>query len=245
MIGLLLFAVVALVKVFGGDAPAESIDPSLSWLNPLDVSSTDVLVAGMLTGVFIYWGWESAVNLTEETEDSVSAPASPPVASTVILLVTYISVTVAVVAYAGPVLLEEFADDEGIFSPAADALGSPLDNLVVLAILTPRSRRPDDDPARLAHDPVDGARGRDARGARQGPRALHTPHVSTITIGVVATVWYVGVSAFSENFLFDTLTALALMIAFYYSLTGIACVIYYRRELTNRCATSSSSASRR
>ena len=48
----------------------------------------------------------------------------------------------------------------------------------------------------------------------------------------MATVWYVGVSAFSENFLFDTLTALALMIAFYYALTGIACVIYYRRELT-------------
>jgi amino acid transporter len=61
---------------------------------------------------------------------------------------------------------------------------------------------------------------------------FYTPHVSTITIGVVATVWYVGVSAFSENFLFDTLTALALMIAFYYALTGIACVIYYRRELT-------------
>jgi amino acid transporter len=59
-----------------------------------------------------------------------------------------------------------------------------------------------------------------------------TPHVSTILIGVVAAVWYVGVSAFSENFLFDTLTALALMIAFYYALTGIACVIHWRRELT-------------
>ena len=27
-------------------------------------------MAGLLTGVFIYWGWESAVNLTEEVEDS-------------------------------------------------------------------------------------------------------------------------------------------------------------------------------
>jgi hypothetical protein len=35
----------------------------------------------------------------------------------------------------------------------------------------------------------------------------------------------------SENFLFDTLSALSLMIAFYYALTGFACVIYYRKEL--------------
>jgi amino acid transporter len=62
------------------------------------------------------------------------------------------------------------------------------------------------------------------------PRFL-TPHVSTVVIGVLATVWYVVVSALSENFLFDTLSALSLMIAFYYALSGVACVVYYRREL--------------
>ena len=71
---LLLFAVVALVKVFAGDGPDGSIDPSLSWLYPWEVSTFDALVLGLLTGVFIYWGWESAVNLNEETEDSDSAP---------------------------------------------------------------------------------------------------------------------------------------------------------------------------
>jgi hypothetical protein len=35
----------------------------------------------------------------------------------------------------------------------------------------------------------------------------------------------------SENFLFDSLTALGLMIAFYYAFTGFACVVYYRREI--------------
>ena len=35
----------------------------------------------------------------------------------------------------------------------------------------------------------------------------------------------------SENFLFDTLSALSLMIAFYYALSGIACVVYYRHQL--------------
>ena len=50
-------------------------------------------------------------------------------------------------------------------------------------------------------------------------------------IGVVATVWYVGAAIVSDNFLFDSLSALSLMIAFYYALTGIACVIFWRHEL--------------
>ncbi len=233
VIGLLLFAGVALAKVLGGDASPDSIDPSLSWLNPLEVSSMSVLVAGMLTGVFIYWGWESAVNLTEETEDSVSAPGVAGVSSTVILLVTYISVTVAVVAYAGPALLEEFADDEAVFSTlATSVLGSPLDKLVVLAILTSALASTQTTILPASRTILSMARG-GAMPAALGRvhERFYTPHVSTIAIGVVAAAWYVGVSAFSENFLFDTLTALALMIAFYYALTGLACVIYYRREL--------------
>lgn len=46
----------------------------------------------------------------------------------------------------------------------------------------------------------------------------------------MAALWYVGASRVSDNFLFDSLSALSLMIAFYYALTGIACAIYWRRE---------------
>ena len=42
-----------------------------------------------------------------------------------------------------------------------------------------------------------------------------------------------GLTIVSENILFDSIAALGLMIAFYYGLTGFACVIYYRRELFN------------
>ena len=50
-------------------------------------------------------------------------------------------------------------------------------------------------------------------------------------MGVLSIVWYVGLTIVSENILFDSIAALGLMIAFYYGLTGFACVIYYRREL--------------
>ena len=32
------------------------------------------MLTGVLLAVFIYWGWESAVNLSEESEDSSRAP---------------------------------------------------------------------------------------------------------------------------------------------------------------------------
>jgi amino acid transporter len=42
---LAVFSVVALVKVAAGDAGPESIDPSLAWLNPLQIDSFDALIA--------------------------------------------------------------------------------------------------------------------------------------------------------------------------------------------------------
>ncbi len=224
---LLLFAVVALIK--GG-----ALTPELSWFSPFAVDSSSALVVGLLTGVFIYWGWESAVNLNEETGGEANAPGLAAVLSTVILLVTYVITTVAVVSFAGLDRVAEFEDDAGIFGAlATDVLGSPLDKLVVIAVvlsalsstqttILPASRTTLSMARQGAFPEVFG---------RVHPRFL-TPHVSTITIGIIASVWFGVLFPLSENFVYDSLTSLAFMIAFYYALTGFACAIYHRRELT-------------
>lgn len=56
--------------------------------------------------------------------------------------------------------------------------------------------------------------------------------MSTWWVAAIAIAWYLVVSQISENALFDSLTALSLLIAFYYALTGVACAVYYRRHLT-------------
>ncbi len=61
---------------------------------------------------------------------------------------------------------------------------------------------------------------------------FHTPWFSTAVIAGLAIAWYVPLNILSQNALYDTLSALSLMIAFYYALTGLACAIYFRRELT-------------
>ncbi len=55
--------------------------------------------------------------------------------------------------------------------------------------------------------------------------------MSTWWVAGIAIVWYLTVNQISENALLDSLTALSLLIAFYYALTGVACAVYYRRHL--------------
>jgi amino acid transporter len=60
-----------------------------------------------------------------------------------------------------------------------------------------------------------------------------TPDVSTWWVAAVGIAWYVGVGLISENALYDSITGLSLLIALYYALTGVACVVYFRRRLTS------------
>jgi len=50
-------------------------------------------------------------------------------------------------------------------------------------------------------------------------------------LGGLSIVWYVGLTAVSQNILFDSIAALGLMIAFYYGLNGFACVWFFRRSI--------------
>ncbi len=77
--------IVALVKVYAGDAPPARSTRSLSWLNPFSLSPSEIS-AGMLLAVFIYWGWDTTATVNEETEDPSEAPGKATVISTLILL---------------------------------------------------------------------------------------------------------------------------------------------------------------
>lgn len=230
IITLTLFAVIALIQVWTGNAGPNAIDPSLSWLNPFEIGSFDALVSGVLIAVFIYWGWDSTVTVNEETVDSTRAPGRAALLSTVILVLIYVIVSVAAQAWDGT---EALADqDDALSVLATEVFGSPLDKIVIIAVLTSAA-------ASCQTTILPNARTALSM-ARQGafPKALGdvsprylTPHVATIVFGALAVLWYVVLTIVSENFLADSIAALDLMIAFYYGLTGVACVVYYRRQL--------------
>ena len=154
--------------------------------------------------------------------------------STVILLVTYVAVTVGVVAFAGLERVAEYEDDTALFGTVADdVLGSGLGWIVLLAIITSAlaSTQTTILPASRTTS-LDGAPGRVPSGVREGPSALPHParlddHDRRDRRGLVRR---------AEPHLAELPVRLAdgavaddrLLLRAH----GIACAIYYRRELT-------------
>ncbi len=230
IVTLILFAVVALVKVYSSH-PVHSVTPQASWFNPFDVKSTSALVGGILLAVFVYWGWDSGVSVNEETEDSSTAPGRAAIISTFILVGIYLLVTTAAQAYGG--LNNLLNNQTDVLGPLGKGvLGSPLDKLLVITVLTSASASTQTTILPTARTTLSMARAKaiPKQFGNIHPRFL-SPGFSTIWMGVVSTLVFVLLSATSTNLIGDAFTSLALTIAFYYGFTGFACVIYYRRHL--------------
>jgi amino acid transporter len=229
---LAIFAVVALAKVYGASPPAGSIKPSASWFDPTAMNFGD-LVDGILLGVFIYWGWDSGVAVNEESEDSNEGPGRAAVVSTLILLFTYLIVTTGAIAFHGIGFLTNEANQEDVLSAlGSGVLGSGLDKLLIIAVLTSASASTQTTILPTARTTLSMAKWKALPGVigRIHKRYL-TPSVSTLAMGAVSIVVTVVLLLISESVLADSLIALGFPICFYYGFTGIACVVYYRHEL--------------
>jgi amino acid transporter len=224
------FAAVALAKVYFGDPGGFHVQAD--WFNPFTLhGGTTALVDGMLLGVFIYWGWDSGVCVNEESEDSDTGPGRAAVMSTILLVLIYLVVTVAAQAYAGTTFLKHHGDDV-LSALGGPVLGSPLDKILIIAVLTSASASTQTTILPTARTTLSMARFNAIPRAfgRIHPRYL-TPDVSTLVMGAVSLVWTLIIINVSQNVLADSITGIGFQIAFYYGLTGFACCVYYRKEI--------------
>jgi amino acid transporter len=230
--GLILAQTVALA-VFAVTALARGeLAPAWGWLNPFGGGSA-ALNAGLLLGVFAYWGWESAVNLTEETRNPRTAPGWAAVLSTVVLLLTYLGVATAVVSFAGTGWLAGNADEEeAVFALLSERALGGWDWVVLLAVATSAIASTQTTIIPASRTALSMARraALPRRFASISP-THRTPDVSTWWVAAVGIAWYVGVGLVSENALYDSITGLSLLIALYYALTGLACAVFFRHRL--------------
>jgi len=241
LIVLAAFAIYALVKVYAGSAPEGSLTPSLSWLWPSGMSVAE-LTEALLLAIFIYWGWDTAVAVNEETKDPDKIPGRAAIISTVLLLATYAIVSIATVAFAGTgeegIGLGNEENAEDVFNALGDTVfgddwfGSLFAALLIISVLTSASASTQTTilPTARAGLSMGAYRALPVSFAKVHPRYL-TPTVSTLWMGALSIIFYVGLTLVSENVLQDSILAVGLMIAFYYGLTGFACAWYYRHEL--------------
>jgi amino acid transporter len=226
-----VFAVVAFAKVYGGHPPG-SIKPSLSWFDPFALNF-NTLVVGVLLGVFIYWGWDSGVAVNEESEDPAEGPGRAAVMSTILLVLIYVVVAGAGQAFHGTAFLANETNSEDVLNALGKpVLGGALNKLLIIAVLTSASASTQTTILPTARTTLSMAHWR-AVTALLGRvhKSYLTPSVSTLAMGAVSIAWTIALIAISKNALKDSITAIGFPICFYYGFTGIACAVYYRREL--------------
>lgn len=228
---LLLFTVVALIKVYSSH-PSGSLHVSASWFNPFNLG-WGALIDGVLLGIFIYWGWDSGVAVNEESRDRHRGPGKAAVVSTLILLLIYVAVTAAAQAFHGTSFLSNNSSDV-LNALGKGVLGSGLDKLLIICVLTSASASTQTTILPTARTTLSMARWGAIPKAfgRVHPR-YYTPSFSTLLMGGLSILWTVALLAFNPNqdVLGDTISALGFSVCFYYGFTGLACALYFRRDL--------------
>lgn len=249
---LAVLAIVALAKVYSGNGvDGVSIHPAWSWFNPLNIKgsnghfSFNLFFQGILLMLFIYWGWDSAVSVNEETKDRDKTPGHAAVISTVLLLAIYAVVSVAAQAFAGVgdkgIGLGNSDNSADVLSVLGDAIfgtsgfGTVMSKLLLFMVLSSAAASTQTTILPTARTTLSMAvyKAIPATFAKVHPRYF-TPTSSTLWMGGVSAVLYLAMNYFSSGgVIADAVTAIGILIAFYYGATGFACTWYYRDQLTN------------
>jgi amino acid transporter len=229
IVPLLLFTVWAIVKAVATH-PAGYQGFHFSWLFSTKITGSG-LAAGVVLAVFLYWGWDSVTAVNEESADSSHMPGVSAVLNTLILVVLYVVVTIALQMYHGAQFL---VDNQGdVFAAVAkDAMGSGWDKLVLLCVMTsaaasalttllPLTRQT---LSMAAHKSLPKIFG------EVHPKYM-TPFKGTVVLTVLSILWYVLLTWVNVNLLYDAIGAIGIMICLAYGGTGLAATIYYRKQL--------------
>jgi amino acid transporter len=245
LVMLFIFSITALVRVATGHAPAGHLAPKLGWFNPFNIPSFSLFVAASILMIFIYWGWDTTVSVNEETKDARRTPGRAAVLSTILLLATYVIVTLAAQSFVGV-----GASGLGLGNPdnSGDVLsvlghavfgsgwfGSLFTHLLLLMVLSSAAASTQTTilPTARATLSMSVYKALPDSFARMHPRYL-TPTVSTVVMGAVSAAVYISLNYLSHGFVIsDSVTAVGIFIALYYGITGFACAWYYRKTLTH------------
>ena len=233
MIVLLVFAVMAIAK---HETAGTGTDFSWSWFSPAGLTLSAFIV-GLSGSIFGFWGWDTALTVNEESKDSDKTPGRAALLCVVSILLTYLLVSVATLMYAGVGeeglgLANEDIQDNVFGALAEPVMGTPWHNLLFLAVLasSAASLMTTFLPSTRTMLGMASYKALPARFASIHPKFL-TPGYGTVVAGIIAGTFYTVLTFVSESVLFDTILSLGLMICFYYGLTAIGCIWYFRKEL--------------
>ena len=229
------YGISAIISANSGNA-FDYTEFDVSWLNPGAVEGgLSTIVAGVSLSIFMFWGWDTVITMNEETRDPKRTPAQASVVTIVSIVSLYLLVTIGTLMWSGIGQGELGAgnpeNQESIFAVLAPEIMGPFAILMSIAILTSSL-------SSLNATMVSPARTLLAMGyyqalpkwmAKISPR-YKSPATATFWAAGASIVFYIVMRLLSENALWDTITALGMMVCFYYGVTGLAAVWYFRKS---------------
>ncbi|MEU4606556.1 APC family permease [Kribbella sp. NPDC023972] len=191
--------------------------------------------AGVLVAVFLYWGWDSSFSVNEESRNPRRTPAVAALIASGFLIVLYVVVAWAAVAYAGVDPLADIADDDFFAVLSNDLLGTAGGKVLVGAVLVSALASTQTTILPTARTMLSMAR-RDAfpgQFARVSVR-YQTPTVSTWVFAGVSVLVYVVLVLTSDAVLADSVAAVSVLVSLYYLATAAAVPVYFKGALRER-----------
>jgi amino acid transporter len=207
---------------------------SWSWFSGAQFTPS-LFATGALTAVFFYWGWDVTLNLNEETKNAKHAPGWGAFWSIVIIIALFVSFLVAALFVLSDEEMQRSSTNI-LFAISNKLFPQPWGDIAVISVIL--STVGTIETTILQFTRTMYAQGRDkslnACYAKLHP-SWNTPWLASMM------VWFFGVlllllsSYFSTvNVLIkDSVEVISFQVAFYYSLTGLACAWYYRSKWNN------------
>ncbi|MBA3755450.1 MAG: APC family permease, partial [Nitrosomonas sp.] len=238
--GLIALAVILFMRVMQGDAVSTAEPFSLEWLNPFAISSFSAFLNGFLVALFIFWGFDAALAMSEETDGSAEQAGRSGIIAMIITVITYVAFSTAALAYAGIDAQDKssltFKDniDSIITVLAADIIGAKgaLIAALIIAISAFSATMSTIMPAARAALAMATYRALPRRFSSVN-ETTQTPKFATWTIGLMTLVIYITLSLISESIVKDTIQSVSVAVCTYYTVAALSCALYFHRTAFN------------
>jgi hypothetical protein len=227
------FSIGGIIKVMVSH-PHNSTSFHFGWLNPLTVfhqGGMGAVAGGVALGAFFFWGWDTAVNLNEETKNPSVTPGRGAIISMWLLLAVFMLNLIAVQMLLTP---KEISDQGAnvLFYFGNQLFGSWAGYVMIFAVIsstvatTQTTLLP---AARIAY-----SMSRDKVFPAVFGKIHHkflTPAFGTVALALFSLAGILlSTGVTSVNQLLSKLVGdIGILVAFYYGLTGIACAWGFRK----------------
>lgn len=232
--GLALFTGLLSVNVFQHHRNPSAEAFSWQWFNPLAIRGASALIGGFLVAIFIFWGFDASMSMSEETEGTSEQAGRSGLTAIIITVITYVVIGVATLAYAGidsnsDMSLTHDANIGDAFSSLARHAVGSAGALVAAAIVGLSAF------SATLSTVMSTVRGMLSMATYKAlPRhfasvdeVAQTPKFATWFIGLTTLFIYGSLTVLSDRIVEDCVYSVGIAIMTYYTVVAVSSVIYF------------------